>query len=156
MSDAQAGGGDLFLHTNAPESGDDEEIKTLYFQLQRLENMLNRMGPQAHSNPPAINLDEIRQIRQAIKTRFILHEHLPEDESDQFIRQIQDMSDNFLLQFSHQRLKHLLAKLRMLPQSTQRVRVYRTSSFRLPEPALPYDASLNTATMLVVSHNCHI
>lgn len=156
MSAARAGEGDLSLHLNESQSGGDEEIRNLYEQLQRLDNMLKRTGPQACSNAPAINPDEISRIRLAIKTRFILHEQIPEDELDQFIDKIQGTDDDALVGFSNRKLKSLLAKLRKLPPSTRRRRIYMTSGFHLPEPALTYPGLQDAATMLVSFYSCHL
>jgi len=149
MSTARAGEGDLLLDPNESQAGGDEEIKNLYVELQRLDNVLKRTGPQAHSNAPAINPEEINRIRQAVKTRFILHEQIPDNELDQFIHQIQKIDDDALLEFSKQKRKSLLAKLRTVPPCKSRIRIYETPSFQLPESALTCPGSEDDATVLV-------
>jgi hypothetical protein len=156
MSAARAGEEDLLLHLNEPQSGGDEEIRNLYEQLQRLDNTLKRTRPQARSNVPVINSDDIGRIRLAIKTRFILHEQISGGELDRFIVKIQGTDDDGLLEFSDRKLKSLLAKLRTLPLSTWRRRIYMTSGFHLPEPALTYPGSQDTATMLVSFYSCRL
>jgi hypothetical protein len=118
--------------------------------------MLKSTGPQAHSTDPAIKQKQISRIREAIRTRFILHEELAEDEETHFICQIHEMNDEALFEFSKKKLKSLIAKLSTLPSCLTRKRVYMDSSFRLPEPALPYPGSSDAATMLVRFQGCHL
>jgi hypothetical protein len=158
MSGTRTGGGDLSLLsfaqdvTNDPQADNDEEIKNLYVHLERLLYVLKGTGPQVQSNAPPISRDEIRRVRRAVETRFQMHEHLPETELEQFPQRVQEIDNNGRLQRSNQKLKSLLAKLRGLPACTTRKRVYMTSFFNLPEPALPSPSLQDVATMLVPSH----
>lgn len=143
------------LETRAQEPDDELNIKYLYDRVKRLLYRLERTGPHVLSTAPAINQQEIRRVRLALKARFQSRGLLGVVSSNPFALSVPAMDDEHFMKFSGHHLGKLQAVLKKQAPLTIRQRVYmsETLSFTLPEPAMALPYKENEAKMLVVFSN---
>ncbi|RFU34689.1 hypothetical protein B7463_g1659, partial [Scytalidium lignicola] len=110
------------------ELGND--VRLLYTEIERLENTLKRMGPQALPNlidektPRKPDDSEIMKLREALKSSIRDH-RLQDDELPEFLaRSIQFQDDDSLLRYSGEKLKRVAAALNKHSSMIIRKRVF--------------------------------